>query len=338
MIVPGVGGVPGTQQLRLAAVVSIPLRTRFRGLRHRQLAIVRGPLGYAEFAPFREYADEEAASWWEATREAAVTGWPAPLRTQVPVNATVPAVPAASVAAVLARFPGCTTAKVKVAEPGQDPADDLDRLAATREFLGDGGKVRIDVNGAWSVSEALDLLPRYQRAARGLEYVEQPCPTVADLATVRRRSRVPVAADESVRRADDPLAVLAASAADVVVLKVAPLGGVRRCLRLAERLRESGVTAVVSSALESSIGLAAGVALAAALPDLPHHCGLGTGALLADDLTSEPLLPDNGAVPVRRPEVEPASLSRLAVGPDDEHWWRERAARVGGEARAEREQ
>jgi O-succinylbenzoate synthase len=306
-----------------AAVVSLPLRRRFRGLVARETMLVPGTVGWGEFAAFGEYPDPVAAPWLRAAREASDRGWPAPVRQSVPVNATVPAVGADEVAAVLASFPGCTTAKVKVAEPGHSEADDLARLEAVRDSLGAQGRIRIDVNGAWDVGQARRCIPRYERAAGGLEYVEQPCPRVDDLAVLRRGVDVPIAADESVRLAADPAA--AREAADVLVLKVAPLGGVRACVALAEEVERP---VVVSSALESSVGLAAGVALAAALPELPYACGLGTAALLADDVTDDPLVPVAGEVAVRRVVPDPARLRRLAAGPARRGWWQDRLARV----------
>jgi o-succinylbenzoate synthase len=307
------------------AVCSLPLRRRFRGIAVREVVLVRGPAGWGEFSPFREYGDREALTWWRAACEAADTGWPPPVRSVVPVNATVPAVPAADVAGVLARFPGCTTAKVKVAEPGRPAAEDLDRLAAVRDVLGGRGRVRVDANGAWDVEEAVARIRCYDRAAGGLEYVEQPCASVEELAAVRRRVDVPVAADESIRRAEDPLRVARLGAADLVVLKVQPLGGVRECLRIAERV---GLPAVVSSALETSVGIAAGVALAAALPELPFACGLGTAGLLELDVVVDPLLAVGGVVPVRRPEPASALLEAAAASDTAQQWWRERIARV----------
>jgi o-succinylbenzoate synthase len=307
------------------AVCSLPLRRRFRGIAVREVVLVRGPAGWGEFSPFREYGDREALTWWRAAREAADMGWPPPVRSVVPVNATVPAVPAADVAGVLARFPGCTTAKVKVAEPGRPAAEDLDRLAAVRDVLGGRGRVRVDANGAWDVEEAVARIRSYDRAAGGLEYVEQPCASVEELAAVRRRVDLPVAADESVRRADDPLQVARSGAADLAVLKVQPLGGVRACLRLAEQL---GLPVVVSSALETSVGLAAGVALAAALPELPYACGLGTAGLFERDVVTDPLLPRDGAVPVRRPEPDPGLVAAAAAPHAVRCWWRERITRV----------
>jgi len=303
-------------------VVRLPLRVRFRGVTSREVALLRGRAGWAEFGPFAEYDDATAAVWWQATLEAARVPWPAARRTSVPVNATVPAVPATQVADLLARFPGTSTAKVKVAEPGQSEAEDLERLAAVRDAM-PAGHLRIDVNGAWSLDEAVARVPRYDRAARGLEYVEQPCATVEDLGVLRRRVDVPIAADESIRLGTDPQG--AADAVDVVVLKVAPLGGVRAALRLADQL---GRPVVVSSALDSSIGLAAGLALAAALDELPYACGLGTAALLAQDVTDDPLLAVDGSITPRRVEPAPVRLAALAVADDRAQWWRERIDRV----------
>jgi O-succinylbenzoate synthase len=306
------------------AVVRLPLRAPFRRLREREVAIWRGEQGWVEFAPFVEYDDAAAVPWLRAALEAATTPAPRPLRHLVPVNATVPAVPAADVPAVLALYPGCTTAKVKVAEHGQDERDDLARLEAVRDVLGPAGRLRIDVNGRWSLDAALRLLPVYERAAAGLEYVEQPCADLDDLAALRGRVDVPVAVDESVRLGRDPR--LAARVADVVVLKVAPLGGVVPALRLAEQLDRP---VVVSSALDSSVGLARGLALAAALPDLPYACGLGTGALLAEDVTDDPLLPVDGQVAVRPVTVSPQRLAALAAPSARAAWWRSRLERVG---------
>lgn len=307
------------------AVFALPLRTRCRGVDVREGVLLRGPCGWGEFSPFAEYDERECVPWLRAAHEAAQTGWPAPVRDRVPVNATVPAVPAEQVAGVLARFPGCTTAKVKVAERGQPPADDLDRLAAVRDALGPAGRIRVDANGAWELAVAARLLPAYDRAAGGLEYAEQPCDEVADLAALRRRVDVPIAADESIRRAEDPLRVARLEAADVAVLKVAPLGGVRACLLIAERI---GLPVVVSSALETSVGIAAGVALAAALPELPYACGLATAGLLAGDVTAEPLLAEEGALRVRRVEPDPQLLAAARADEQTQLWWRARLARV----------
>jgi O-succinylbenzoate synthase len=305
-------------------VWSVPMTTRFRGITVREGMLVRGPAGWGEFSPFLEYDARVAAPWLRAAREAAFEGWPAPLRGSVPVNVTVPAV-GPEAAARIVRAGGCRTAKVKVAEPGQTLAEAQERLEAVRDALGPDGRVRVDANGLWSVDEAVAAIRALDRAAGGLEYVEQPVASVEDLALVRRRVDVPIAADESIRRAEDPYRVRDLEAADVAVLKVQPLGGVAACLRIAEDI---GLPVVVSSALETSVGIAAGVALAAALPDLPYACGLATVQLLTDDVADRPLLPVDGALPVAPLTVDPVALARLAATPEQQQHWRARLAEV----------
>jgi O-succinylbenzoate synthase len=305
-------------------VVSIPMRVRFRGVEVREAALLHGPSGWGEFSPFLEYEPLEASRWLGAAVEAAYGAWPAPRRTAVPVNATVPAVGPERVPEVLARFDGATTAKVKVAERGQSVQDDVDRVAAVRDAMGSAGRVRVDANGGWTVDEAVEALRRLSRF--GLEYAEQPCATVEELGELRRALAragvdVLVAADESIRKAEDPLRVAREGAADLVVVKVAPLGGVRRALEVVEAC---GLPAVVSSALDTSVGMAAGVALAAALPALDHACGLGTVALLAGDVAEPPLLPSGGRLPVGRVDAQEDLLERWAAPPEREQWWRER--------------
>ena len=300
---------------------------RFRGLTRREGLLWRGPAGWAEWSPFLDYAGAELVPWLRAADEAADRGWPAPVRSTVPVNCTVPAVGAQQahdlVAGAVARS-GFRTAKVKVAEPGQTLADDVARCEAVRDALGPDGRLRVDANGAWD----LDVAERAVRALDrfDLEYVEQPCRSVEDLAALRVRLArggrpVPVAADESIRRAEDPYRVAALDAADVAVLKVAPLGGVRAALEVAERI---GLPVVVSSAVETSVGLAAGVALAAALPELPYACGLGTLDLLDGDVVTEPLVVTDGTLPVRAVEVDEERLARHRMDPATEQAWRER--------------
>jgi len=286
-----------------ARAFRIPLRDRFRRVDHRAGMLVQGPAGWGEFSPFPEYPPAVAGRWLGAALEAATLGWPAPVRDRVPVNTTVPAVgPERARELVLAS--GCTTAKVKVAVPGQAEADDLARVEAVRDALGSAGRVRVDANGAWDVDTAarmLRLLDRWD-----LEYAEQPVATLADMAALRSRVDVRLAADESVRTAQDPLRVAGLGAADLVVLKVQPLGGVWPALRVAEAC---GLPAVVSSAVETSVGIAAGVALAAALPELPYACGLGTVPMLAGDVVADPLVPFGGTLAVRRPPVDLAALA-----------------------------
>jgi len=280
-----------------ARTYAVPMRSRFRGIDVREGMLLHGPAGWGEFSPFWDYDAETSAAWLAAALEAAQGGWPEPVRDRVPVNCTVPAVGPERAADIVRGSRGCRTAKVKVAEPGQTLDDDMARLQAVRDALGPDGSVRIDVNGQWSVDEAVRALEQLRWL--DLEYVEQPCATVEELATLRRRVDVPIAADESIRRAGDPLRVAAQDAADVAVLKVQPLGGVRACLRIAERI---DLPVVVSSALETSVGIAAGVALAAALPSLPYACGLATVQLLETDVVDDPLLPVDGTLEVRRPE------------------------------------
>ena len=282
---------------------AIPMRERFRGIVVREGALIEGPAGWGEFSPFAEYGPRESARWLACAIEAAFAGWPAPVRDRIPVNVTVPAVGPERAHAIVAGS-GCRTAKVKVAEPGQSLADDIARVEAVRDALGPGGAIRVDANGLWSVDQAVRALTELGRY--GLEYAEQPCATLDELAELRRKVPVPLAADESVRRAEDPLAVRAAGAADIVVLKVQPLGGVRAALRVAEAC---GLPVVVSSAVDTSVGLAAGVALAAALPELRYACGLATMSLLAGDVVAESLLPEDGCLPVRRPAVDEAALA-----------------------------
>jgi O-succinylbenzoate synthase len=302
------------------------MRTRFRGIDVREGVLLRGPAGWGEFSPFWDYDDAECVPWLRAAREAASVGWPDPVRSSVPVNVTVPAVGPERAAAIVAGSAGCRTAKVKVGEPGQAPGDDLARVEAVRSELGPGGRVRVDANGAWDVDEAVRMVGLLSRF--DLEYVEQPCRTVEELAAVRRRVDVPVAADESIRRADDPLRVARLEAADVAVLKVQPLGGVAACLRMAE---EIGLPVVVSSALETSVGIAAGVALAAALPELPYACGLATLQLLDGDVTSTPLRVVDGELAVAR--CEPDLVESLAAEASTAARWRARLEAVRALAR-----
>ena len=294
------------------------MRVPFRGITTREAVLLKGSRGWGEFAPFVEYDDQEAARWLAAALEAADTGFPRAVRSEIPVNATVPAVPASQVAQVLASFPGCTTAKVKVAQAGQSLRDDVERVAAVRDLV---PSIRVDANGAWTVDDAVTAL----EALGELEYAEQPCATVEELAAVRRRVRVRIAADESIRKASDPLRVARLEAADVVVLKVAPLGGVRRALQVAE---ECGLPVVVSSALDTSVGIRAGVALAAALPDLPFACGLATTSLMAADVVADSLDGAGGSIRVREVAPDPELLERYAAPADRDRWWRERLARV----------
>ena len=294
-------GVWTAEQLALPGIdaivpFAVPLTTRFRGVSERHGLLLHGEHGWGEWSPFDEYDDTVAAVWLAAALDAARTPAPLPLRDEIPVNVTVPALGPDEARAIVTAS-GCATAKVKVVEPGQTLADDVARVAAVRAALdaahGSGqGHVRVDANAAWSVVEAVEALGRLEEAAGGLEYAEQPCATLAELAEVRARTGLRIAADEAIRRDHADLA-LVRDAVDIAVIKVPPSGGVHAALALVEVL---GIPAVVSSALDTSVGLAAGVRLAAALPSLEHACGLATGLLLAEDVVTRPVRPVQGVL------------------------------------------
>ncbi|MFF5989823.1 o-succinylbenzoate synthase [Prauserella flavalba] len=305
-------------------VYAIPLRTRFRGITVREGVLLRGPAGWGEFCPFLDYSDAECVPWLAAAVEASEQGWPEPVRDRVEVNATVPVV-SPERAHELVAASGCRTAKVKVADSRSSLVDDCERVAAVRDALGPAGAIRVDANAAWDVETAATAIGELARAAGGLEYVEQPCATIDELAMVRRKVDVRIAADESIRRAEDPLRVAVAGAADVAVLKVAPLGGVGRALRVAEAC---GLPCVVSSAVESSVGLAAELALAGALPSLEFACGLGTLSLLTGDVTTASLSAVDGHLPVPRRAPEPDLVGGVAADDETRRRWLGRLARV----------
>ncbi|WP_255796904.1 o-succinylbenzoate synthase [Arthrobacter sp. zg-Y238] len=312
-----------------ARVVSIPMRVKFRGILHREALLIEGPAGWGEFAPFPEYSDAEASPWLASALEAAWQGYPEAVRKSIPVNGTVPAVAVDQVEGVLARFGNVPAVKVKVAEAGQSPLQDLARVAEVRRLLPDAG-IRVDANAGWDVRTAVDTLTLLAEA--GLEYAEQPVAGIDGLRAVRtelRRRGVPVliAADESVRKESDPLKVAREDAADLIVIKAAPLGGVRRAVEI---VAQAGLPAVVSSAIDTSVGIRTGVALAAALPELPYACGLGTLSLMAGDVTEESLVPDGGALAVRDVPVSEELLERFAAPPERRQWWLDRLERVHG--------
>jgi O-succinylbenzoate synthase len=308
-----------------AHVVALPMRVRFRGITVREALVLRGPAGWTEFSPFVEYDDAESAAWLRAAID---FGWTdhEPAADSVPVNATVPAVAPDAVAPLLARYPGCTTAKVKVAEPGTEIADDVARVAEVRRVMGPDAAVRIDANGLWTVDQAAEALERL--APFGLQYAEQPCATVPELAELRRRVAglgVPVAADESVRKASDPLAVARAGAADVLVVKAQPLGGITAARAV---VADAGLPCVVSSALDTSVGLGMGAFLAAAAMSPGYAAGLGTAAMFTADVSASPLLPVDGRVPVQRVAVSREQVERSAASPERTAWWLARLTRV----------
>ncbi|WP_411709283.1 o-succinylbenzoate synthase [Corynebacterium sp. LaCa116] len=319
-----------------AHVVSLPLAVRFRGITTREALLIEGPASWGEFAPFLEYGPKESARWLAAGIEAAFEGFPEPVREWVEVNGTIPAVPAKQVPEVMARYPGCRTFKIKVAEKGQTLADDVARVRAVRAHIEAQGRVpvlRVDANGGWSVEEAVnaakELMP--------LDYMEQPCKSVEELAEVRSQLMraglfVRVAADESIRKASDPYRVAQLQAADVAVVKPAPLGGVRRVLEVATHLRERHMDITVASALDTSVGISMGLAAVAALPQIyddedvdvtPAAAGLATGSLFKEDVTAPRELVD-GFLRARPLAPEPDRLTALAAPADRRDWWFER--------------
>lgn len=302
-------------------VVSVPMRVKFRGVTTREAIIFRGPAGWGEFSPFTEYEPAEAASWLLAGIEAAWLGFPEPCRESVPVNATLPAVEPARVEQVLSAYRGeIKELKVKVAEKGQTLKDDVVRLRTARELL-PRTRLKVDANMGWNHEQALEALEAFEEF--DLVYAEQPVATVEGLAKVREEARnrgltTLIAADESVRKAEDPLRVARLGAADLMVVKAAPLGGVRSALAIFE---EAKLPAVISSALDTSVGISMGVALAASLPELSFGCGLGTVSLMQDDVTSNSLMADNGVIPVQKVTPDAENLARLAASPQCQDWW-----------------
>ena len=270
------------------------------GAGFRDVVLLEGPTGWGELSPLPGYPSDPAACR-RAAEEAATVPFPPARRTRIRVNALVPAVEPDAAAGLAA---GWADVKVKVGDVG-----DVDRVAAVRDAIGPHARLRVDANGAWDVDDAVATIARLARF--DIELVEQPVETLEDLATVRRRVTVPVAADECVRTLDDAHRLAAIDAADALVLKVQPLGGIAATLDVAAA---AGVALVVSSMHETSVGLAAGLALAAALDDLPFACGLGTAVLLAADVVDDPLVPVDGWLTVRRPEPSHALLARYGVG------------------------
>jgi O-succinylbenzoate synthase len=286
--------------------------------------LLEGPQGWGEFSPFDDSSDQATARWLTAAIEAGTVGWPDPVRGRIPIAAAVPAVDPDRARAIVADS-GCRTAVVTLATHSGSFAGDLARLEAVRDALGPQGAIRCDANGMWDVDTAIAAVSALARAARGLEYVEQPCRTSGELAAVRRRVDVPVATVVPIRPEDSPRASLV-GAADVAILRAGPLGGARRALMVAEAC---GLPCVVSSALETSIGLSAGLALAGALPDLRFACGLGTRSLLSGDVVAgtRSLVPVGGYLPVAPmpPAPDAELIERYAVTDADRiAWWRAR--------------
>lgn len=315
-----------SNQITQVAVVKLPLRSRFRGIQYREALIFKGSERYSEFSPFLEYDDQESSTWLRAALEFANNPLPAALRQLVPINATLPAVRPDQVVKTLEPFGEFGTIKIKVAENGQELDQDLARIAQAHKSFPDAS-LRLDANGNYSVTQAMTIIKAI--AHLPIEYFEQPVSTIKELVELRKQIaaaeiQMKIAADESIRKQSDPLEVAALGAADIAVLKVQPLGGLTRSLEIAS---ESGLTSVVSSALETSIGIAHGLHLAASLPKLDYACGLGTASLLAKDITRNPLIAVNGHLKLTEPEIDAGLVSELAVDSDRRIWWQQRLDR-----------
>jgi len=312
--------------LGTARVVSIPLKHKFRGVMHREAMLFEGPQGWTEWSPFLEYQDEEAAVWLRAAIEFGWSELPQLNRTVIPVNATLGAIKSKYFEEALAPFGKFNTVKLKVAEPEQTIVDDLYRVLRLREFYPDA-KIRIDANGGYSVQNAIELAKEIAIAGIDLEYFEQPVKTIGELAEVRlklSRIGIKVAADESVRKVSDPLAVAQANAADVLVLKAQPLGGISNALEISN---EAGLPVTISSALETSIGISMGLHLAAALEVNSFDAGLGTVAMFEDDVCEEPLIAKNGVLEVKRVTPSESKLQKLQANAERTEWWIKRLER-----------
>jgi len=295
------------QILATAKVLSIPMRTKFRGLTTREVLLFEGPNGWAEWSPFTEYEDEEASIWLKAAIEWAFGDIPKTAVKTIKVNATLAAVK--DVRTALAPFGKFEVVKIKVAEAGQTLQDDLDRIHQVREHYPDA-RIRLDANGNWDIETALKIAKTIYQENVPLEYLEQPVRTIAEMAELKLKLQefnIKIAADESVRKVSDPLAVAQANAADILVLKVAPLGGINNALHIA---KEAGLPVVVSSALETSVGISMGAHLAALL-NSEYASGLATAALLTQDVTGTPLIPVDGEITVGRVKPNTYKIQNL---------------------------
>lgn len=304
-------------------VVALPMKTDFRGVTVREVALFKGEYGWGEFSPFLEYDDQESSMWLASAIEAATQPRLSQLRTEIPVNGTIPATNDKKVIdELVASYPGVVTYKVKV---GENLSEDIARLARIRS-LGRKVNIRIDVNGLWSVKDALTNLYAFYENVGPFEYVEQPCATLDEMRELKSKIHIPlkIAADEVIRKAEDPFAIDLQGAADIVMLKVQPLGGITRSLAIAEHHE---LPVVVSSALESAVGISYGLELAAALPELNFACGLATGSLISQDLAHLAIV--DGAIALDGSTMGDLDikLESLAVAPDRYEWWKNRSMR-----------
>jgi O-succinylbenzoate synthase len=309
-------------------VVSLPLKVGFRGLIRREIVLVKGER-WAEFSPFVEYPDPESVNWLKATMEWAFGTLPEPKRKRVGINATLPAISPDQVQEVLRDFGDFRTVKIKVAEKGQSSIEDVARIQRVADLY-PTVQIRLDANTGWSVSETIEFSRLLQEKKFNIEYLEQPVATIDELSELREKFHnleidFAIAADESIRKAQDPLELIRRGAADVLVLKVAPLGGIKPALEIAQA---SNLGIVVSSALESSIGIQAGLHFAASLENLEFDCGLGTSLLFESDIVDNPLIPEKGFIELR--DVEPSELliQKMRVSEERREFWLKRLERV----------
>ena len=301
------------QLLNTLRVIALPMKTNFRGISVREVALIKGSHGWGEFSPFLEYDDAESAPWLASAIEAATTPQPQLYRSSVAVNGTIPALnDPADLARMVDSFPGVNTFKVKV---GNDLAEDLARVNVIRQ-LQPQAKIRIDVNGLWSVDQAEEFLTLVGQ----IEYVEQPCATIEELRELKSRTSVRIVGDEILRKAPNPFEIDLTGAIDYLMLKVQPLGGIQRAHALAEH---HNLPVIVSSALESAVGINHGLMLAASFKEMNFDCGLGTGSLLAADVAHFPIV--DGKIEIS--EFEP-QLDGLDVAPDRFDWWKNRIMRT----------
>lgn len=294
-------------------VVALPMKTKFRGIQTREIALIQGEFGWGEFSPFLEYDDAESAPWLASAIEAATQPKPKLYRDEVTVNGTIPALnDVQDLDRIINSFPGVKTFKVKV---GSDVSEDLQRLDLIRSIRPDA-VIRIDVNGLWSVDEAEIFL----NSVGEIEYVEQPCATIEELRELKKRVDVKIVGDEVLRKAKDPFNVNLSDAIDFLMLKVQPLGGIKRAHKLAEH---HNLPVVVSSALESAVGINYGLILAASFQDMNFDCGLGTGSLMAKNVADLPIV--DGKITIA--DVVP-NFDGLDVSADRYEWWKNRIMRT----------
>ena len=302
-------------------VVAIPTKTNFRGINLREVALFRGSAGWSEFAPFLEYGIAESSAWLKAAIEAANNEWPELKRTSIPINATLPRVAPDRVPEVLKTFPGCTTIKIKVDNFEEDQA----LVAAALDYL-PTAKIRLDVNGGWNLDQAIADLTKFQGLFGDVfEYIEQPCENLADLAQVKREVPIKIAVDESIRKNLGSNFSNLHEVADVAIMKWAPSGGFAASKNL---ISEIGLPTVISSALDTGVGISHGLALAASLDSLDYACGLGTVSLLESDICSPALVPHNGHLEVRRVEPDQKLIDRYRAGEDRQEWWKNRITNI----------